>query len=439
MRAEFLAAETEAALRQALRHLANSLHDRHALYFPGVESVVLDAGLELGVSWEDGQPGFVVTRVDGTPVAVGDRLVSFDGYPAQSLLETLALESPSNQRETVAADIAAWLVHPLEGLSRWSVGDAPTWIVERGGEQEVLEIAYGEWGTTDSSLPVPIRRPCEERDFGLPLQARGERWCLFGEEGEVAVVRYASFYYGWWDAQAVPALEADQRALRRALRALAPSGVLLDLRDNGGGNSAEHFLDRWFEAPYRPPRHRYVLLPEALERLQARGGDPPQTSYDLWDAEAYAAELAAEEGPLGPPRPHQRHSRRCAEDTHAPRARRVWEGPLVVASGPGCISSCDSFVRTVSDNGLAPLIGLPPAAAYTSRRFRVDVPTLPGELPLGHISVAFSVAVSGVDGAPIEAVPPALDRVLPPAPGASWDRALVEAAAELLGRGVEPG
>jgi hypothetical protein len=248
---------------------------------------------------------------------------------------------------------------------------------------------------------------------GYHLVARGFDYCLYAsdapERRPYPVVRHFTFHYDRARPTMQHLLRADHDTLQTALAALGPlRGLLVDLRDNTGGNNPHLFLD-WY-APGTPyigdfffPRlDPAFATPDAAAALVNLDG-PVANAYisalhkDRHPMDAFALRLPDSWGPDG----YDLANRHVA-------AHQVTAAPVALLVGPRCASSCDVVARVFADNGFGPLIGTPPAGVNSMIQLRRELKARDGHA-LGELRIAFSRQASGKTGAEIQGVLPKVD------------------------------
>lgn len=435
LEAEFSAAATRPELLRALGHLGNSLHNDHSGFRPAGPNAWAEIDARLGVHWNDGRPTWFVVRAgpDAGGAQAGDRLVEADGVPAERLVERHGFESSGNSWRGIASDVAYWLT---VRDTRMPVPETTSWVLERDGERVNASLRWRSSGyvqrTIEESFAENTCGALREIDYGpYRLVTPGVGYCLYAATeapfDAFPIVRQHTYLYSAFGSGMVPALRADQASMRTALAALPRArGVILDLRENTGGNSPGWFMDWWAPVPYPALVHRRLLAPSLSdEQRLARVGVAGE------DAVTYLAGLAA-----GQPWIESRFGCRpgaCDEEGRIVPRHPVTTLPVAVLVGPHCVSACDSVSRYFMENDFAPLVGEPTSAAYAGGDLKLAV-LAPDGSELGVLALAASYHVSGHGGDDIEGVPLTLDRPVDRTLEnyARYDRLLVETAMEAL-------
>ena len=419
---EFAEAKTDAALTVALTHFVSSLHDAHCSFDPDGPAKVVALGVRADVEWKDGKPRFYISRVDDANkdrVAPGDAIRSIDGVAERDLVAHFLDVSRQNNLRSVALDVAEHLTRRRSTSSLTAEGDVSRWVVasSKTHADEMLTLTWTKASRHEVSFDefaIDYERPwCSTlaaRGYGpYEVTVRGMNFCVYASQVEPykshPIVRQFSFLYLSSEGETEHAqhrVRADHDLLARELGRLAPKGVLLDLRDNHGGNDPNWFMDWYGSGPYVD---RFVL-----ERLA-----PDLDTPDKLEAvgAGYVKEYLKELHDRTPdqtfmkPRPFFCKGDDCAWDNRYVPAHRVTKAPVALLVGPRCVSSCDSVAQLFAENHFGPLVGEPTAAAYTTNR--IHRPIVVHGKTLGTMNLAFTREISGKTHEPIEAVPLAID------------------------------
>ncbi len=444
LRDEFARADSRDKLSVALWHFGNSLHDMHCRYRALSRGQVTRMRVKVGVEQKGGAFAYYVAEVrDKSIVGLepGDIIESADGVVAADLPRVHRNEGSFNNWPHLALTAARFLTrrHNAESLTR--DGDVSKWVVRsrRTGERKAVELTWKE--RVDENLPDDswvdyTDQDCEDDDpatyEGYKLVGRGAHFCMYVADKPprsfYPIVRQVSFRYFEEGPQQFLA-DHDSLVLRLSLQKQA-KGVILDMRENGGGNDPNSFIDWW--APARPYTDTFTVMRktplvgdrEALEKFVV---NTPKAVKDFY------MKCVKEPGdePFCAKRPFECKPDTCDWNNEFIASHQVTKLPVALLTGASCGSSCDSFVYTWKKNGFGPLIGMPSMAGFTTNRYRAPIP---GRLQLGTIDLAFSYDVSA-DGDMVEGheIPP--DVRIPPTWDnyARYDTLLADAAIKALG------
>lgn len=468
----FVAAQDLAALREAIERLSCSLHDSHLSYEPSVAGEELRLGVTLeGSNWK-GQVQFRISSVEEPAlrgkVQPGDLLILADGIPAERLPRVYLDRTRANNWPAVTRGVARFLTRRRTDVSSTRPGDVARFRLRRPDSANELDIelrwqqptrgaSTSQGNRTDPDyLPAACHPyaseyapPLVERHYdGLDGEASGYRitgygrnFCLYTSQRvpyrDYPIVRHFSFFYyprfpmdqeddAKLNNEATYAVAAEYFALSRLLRARPETrGLILDLRDNGGGNDAEWFLDWYAPGPYEDLYDVVRVEPERLNPPFAAAVSNLTEEWLSWYRRA-AADLSP--GSLLK-RPVKCLRPDCSGENRFTPAQALLKVPVVLLVGPGCQSACAHLAHIFDEYDFGPLVGEPAAATLTGQVYSHAVRTRSG-IALGSIGLAVSAAWSGKRNRPIEGALPAVDYPIPPALGERnrWDAAHIAAA-----------
>jgi Peptidase family S41 len=420
LRAEILVADTRTKLDAALRHFGNSLHDAHCGFLPtGPANGKQTLGFDVAVEWADGAARFYVDRVKDAALAgtivEGDRVVSVDGVPERELLRSRRFDSNAPTWRGIAEEIAQSLTHhraPIPSPSRWELADRAS------GKVRAIDLSWkpppSDALDDDTDHDVDFTRgDCDglpDRRYGpYRITARGFDYCLYTstdpQHRGYPIVRHFTFHYDGARPNLQHLVRGEHDNLRDQLRALgAVRGVVVDLRDNRGGNNANMVLD-WY-APPRPYSGDF-LFPRLHPAFASREAAADLVNLDGAMVEGYLRATAGYtkgSDPFTLRLPDTCPALTCDWDNRHVPSHPVSAAPVALLVGPTCASSCDFVARIFSDGGFGPVVGAPTAGVNSmiqvSRRIKA-----PDGRPLGELRLAFSRQASGKTGLEIEGVP----------------------------------
>jgi hypothetical protein len=415
---EFDAADTKDKLQIALTHFVYSLHDMHCRYRPVSRGAVVRLRFKVRPEWKpaaDGRPAgpeFYVSEVFDKTLKIepGDIVESIDGVQAGQLLRANRNVTSMNNWPQIALGVARTLTY--RRTSEWLTrdGDATRWVLRSRatGDVKTIDLTWKEKkeeNLPDDSWVDYANSDCGQTDAatydGYTLAGRGAHYCLYvatkAPRSFYPIVRQVSFrYFDGDDGPQSFLADHDSLALRLSLVKNA-KGVILDMRDNGGGNDPNSFVDWW--APPRPYTDTFTvmrktkLVPDS-KSLEESVQNTPQAVVDFYDACLKSSSTSA----FCPKRPFQCKPKSCDWDNKFTASHQVTKLPVALVTGPGCGSSCDAFALTWKRNKFGPVIGTPSMAGFTTNRYRAPVPA---RIPLGTFDLAFSYDATD-DGEEVE-------------------------------------
>jgi hypothetical protein len=394
----------------------------------------------------------------------GDIVISAENIPSDKILATHALRSRATSFRRMADHIATYLTKRRTTISTTKEGnEAPyrfrhraggevdvklSWkkVVEKPAPEQKEEFSHD--GVTDDGNIIYDGKLCA-RDLREPsygsyrLVATGQRVCIYTSDqapyDAFPIVRHYSFrYLGFFKELVRPAyynppfsrdILADYYIVSRMLRERPRTrGIILDVRDNRGGQDGEWFLDWYAPAAYTDVFTRIPQLADYAdqafrERVVNLGGN--DEDWLPW----YQKQVA--KGRPGEPvkRLYQCSDSSCGEERRLTPAHGLIAAPVALLVGPNTGSAAAHFALIFDENDFGPLIGDVTAASFTVYRLEFPVKTRRG-LDLGKMLFALTSEMSGKTGTSIEGQTPHIDypveRTFERA--ALWDEDLINAA-----------
>ena len=418
LREEFRAADTPTNLSVGLAHFTNSLRNPHCSYNSPDRPVYLTLGIEIKAEPEGANFKFYISEPgDLKNLIAGDLIVSLDGIPAEQFLKNFRFESNSNNPLGRAMDIAKFLTNRKTNYSLKKEGDKSRLIVRRRNSQETTEaevvwkkvlknsrndfaVDYGQ----SECVPGEIYGPYK-------LHTMGTSYCVYASDqlpySEFPVVRQFTFMYSGRNAQ--QALVSDHFNLKAALSHIPEArGIILDLRENQGGNNPNWFLNWWAPGTYKD-HLVYMGIRRDLNSMRSLK-DAKITGWGNEEITDYLQQIknVSEEQDYLPPRPFFCPDSGCEWDNQYTPSEQVTNLPIILLVGPKCMSSCDHVASVFRENDFGLLIGQPTAAGYTTYRMRHHI-SAPDGSSWGFLRFALSYEVSGKTGKTVEAVPVEVD------------------------------
>jgi C-terminal processing protease CtpA/Prc len=412
LRELFREARDADALEGALTRLGNSLHDPHAVYNSPRRPRRITLPLTLDVEWVAGSPRYYVVETrdaaTGAQLLPGDVLVEADGVPAEALLETHFDALRGNQWFTLAVDLARWLTDRERTVSEAREGRESRYVFRRrSGESTPISVTVS-WRAAEGGAEASADWPEYDLDWGsgrcagrapreygpYSLSGHGLNFCVYTSNvapfRDYPIVRYVSFLYTDHDGSGRDVrdvVRADGHNLSAQLaRHPGTRGVIVDLRDNRGGNNPYWFLDWFAPRPFGGHWRQTRLHPDVAARLRARGDDEEVTLYER------ALASSAPDG-FTPRRPFICGAVGCdAPNTYSP-SRRATTLPVALLVGPTCMSACDTFASTWAVERLGPVIGEATSAATSPERFPYPIPSADGR-DLGFVILSYGRALA---------------------------------------------
>ncbi len=139
----------------------------------------------------------------------------------------------------------------------------------------------------------------------------------------------------------------------RLIEALPANGLIVDVRDNGGGLifASERLLQIFTPRTIEPEPVQFISSPLTLQLCRLHAPSPFDPGFDLspWiESLAQAVETGAEFSRAFSITP------RAAANTHGQR----YHGPVVLVTDARCYSATDIFAGGFQDHGIGPILGV---------------------------------------------------------------------------------
>ncbi len=411
LRDEVVAADTETALYYALARLSHARRDRHLdlILVPGGLALADSAGLDVSGAPDPAPPRQAPVRIfpdysDGaveTDYFVGD-VARGEADPSNGWAEGLALGARvvSVNGLPVAAwhdSATAFMRHSTRAALRWKLAEAMTLATASfpphlRGDSLTLGIVAPGGGETLYRLPFLLSGDLVWNGTGEPAYpglslALTTATCdlLTPDDGRPFLVLV---WRGFRDSMVA---DVDSLMAFAAGRGLLDHALVMDVTRSRGGSLGPYAMQRLQPRPFKTTfgnlRISDVTLPFVEDKRRdfaARnindGGVPETIDDGSWLMEWLEDDvLAALE------RGDEYSNNVPFKLAHAPRdsdgilmpAAVHFRGPFGIVSGPSGGSHLDQFVSIVVDNGLGPVVGMPPGG-YSNTWEWDEVLTFPG-------------------------------------------------------------
>ncbi len=369
--------DSAAVFHAALTEVFDALLDLHTNYLlpAALAQAVAFLPLQLGEYCVAGKARVIVTRVSrGFPdVAPGEEVVAWSGVPILRALERASARTaganPSAQR---AHALAAMTLRPL--AKRPPPDEDWVAITIRPGRDAPLREVRAVWRV----LRLTVRD--ERRAASLDVQSdalRRSRGRLFAagplltSGGAIelkttiptepphkfiaAALRIGRANFGYLRIQTFVTHDGDAfvAEFARLLALMPPRGLILDVRDNGGGlvEAAERCLQLLTPGSIEPAPMQLRATPATLALCRSQG---PANPYRITDLSPWyrSVEHALETGAM--------YS--AALPITSPAACNAigqrYHGPVVLLTSALCYSATDIFAAGFQDHGIGTVLGV---------------------------------------------------------------------------------
>ena len=415
LREDVVAADTETELYYALARLSHARRDRHLDLFlvPGGLTLPDSAGLDVARGPDPAPPGQAPVRVFPDYSEGAAPSDYFVGGVAAGALYREEAAGESWAENLVGARIvsvngmsvaewhdsaAAFMRHSTHAALRWKLAEAmalSTAALPPHLRADSLELEFHEDdGQMGSLNPLPFVDPGsltwngvgEPSYPGLSLALRTATYDLLApDDGRAFIVLI------WRGFRETMVADVDQLMAFATERHLLDHALVMDVTRSRGGSLGSYAMQRLQPRPFKTTfgnlRISDVTLPFIEDKRRdfaARdindGGVPETIDDGTWLMEWL------EDDVLGALERGDAYSNNVPfKLAHAPRdsdgilepAAVHFRGPFGVISGPSGGSHLDQFVSIVVDNGLGPVVGMPPGG-YSNTWEWEEVLTFPG-------------------------------------------------------------
>ncbi len=374
---------SDAGFHAALAEVFDALLDLHTNYLlpAALGQAVAFLPLQLGEYCVAGRPRVIVTRVAPglADVVPGEEVVAWSGVPIQRALERAAAR-------TAGANPAAQRAHAVVGMTLRPLVKRPPpdedWVAIQLGPGHgaqlreiravwrVLRLAARD-GRRAASLDVQsdaLRRSRRALFHIGPSQAGPTVTTTDGaqvlrtaiptglpREFAAAALQVGRIHVGYLRVRTFVVHDADPfvAEFARLLALLPPRGLILDVRDNGGGlvEAAERCLQLLTPGRIEPAPMQLRATPAVLALCRSQ---EPANPYRVADLSSWyrSVEHALDTGamysaalPITPP-----------EACNAIGQR--YHGPVVLLTSALCYSATDIFAAGFQDHAIGPVLGV---------------------------------------------------------------------------------
>ncbi len=205
--------------------------------------------------------------------------------------------------------------------------------------------------------------------------------------------------------------EADVLTLGKYLNQQTLPNLLIDVRDNTGGNVNTNLVALFASQPFQGSTRELIYNP--MIRSDSKFLQEALTYSDRFMAPIITAQLARDTEVARSQRfPFSCRTASCNVDeaTFEPNSN-VKKFTLAVLSGHRCTSACDQFVAMIGDNGLGKIVGVPSRGGSAPYRATKEMVLKNGE----RFSIIFNTGVCyRPNGEPLEGNPAKVEYYLLP-------------------------
>ncbi|NNF14245.1 MAG: hypothetical protein HKN72_13525 [Gemmatimonadetes bacterium] len=418
VRHEVVEAETEEELFYALVKLSNARRDRHLSVEPvsgGLrieQRTELRAPIDVRTDFSDlHDPAFFVSGADpgpGSSVGIGDRIVAVNGRTIPEYVETFT----------------AWTRHSSVHGLLWHLGlrlperalDVPPWLYRDSLELELEGEDGARYVAVLPYLPPDEIDIVDGEDELYPgfatVMERLNFHVLRPDDGRpIVILRWLDFEYE---------LIQDVIDLMEYAEAedILDHTLVIDVTWSSGGSRGAYAIQRLLSQPFRTTFGNIRISDAAIEMIEAWAAEPDIADapdiFGLNESRSWLHEWARSDARAAVERGDEYTPATPFKLAHLPQdsdgvlqpAPVHFSGPVAIIAGPHGGSHLDQFVSMFSDNGLAPVVGMP-AGGYSNTWEAEEVIALPGSgrpLALFMWNVGHTIRPNGeiLEGNPVE-------------------------------------
>lgn len=393
----FSDAKTEKDLMIATAFLINNLHNPHCYFYPNEQVDLFYSGIVFGVEIIDGKEQFYISTVEDKTIKAneGDILLSVDNIKADEFFTKYHFYSNKNNKKGVLLDIAKTLT-----VSKFVNSDDKQLFKFKSRKSKEIYDVQIIWKVKEKNYSNDINvnnHQCKSfKDYEntkYTLTAFGNNFCFFTSTEDkyknYPVIKFYSFMYSGNDFPNNMIL--DYTLLKKYLSEIKDiKGLIIDLRENSGGNNPNWFLSWFALGKYKD---FYVTIPynsalntvEKIKKLKLTG----------WNNKKYNDYINSFKNKKSNEKfygPVQFFETKTNDNTYEPE-NLLLKTNIALLTSQKCVSSCDHFVYIFHENKFGITVGEPTAAGFTSYRAEFNLSV--NKKNLGSYYLAFSNDFSG--------------------------------------------
>ena len=381
-----------------MEKLQNSLHDYHATFRSVNKKQIYTLGFVAAYEKNNFYVSRFLNEDTDNEISLGDYIVEIDSVPTKKWKSYAMYASPANNLNLLAQDYAARLSNRPEYLVPENKISKVKFKSRVTGKTYLKNM---DWEKRVFKNPGPPSSCADTADIdygnGYQKIIDGIQFCIYSSDNEnfkhYPILRFISFLYPEHD------WESDRQKLKDFFNDNQPKGFIIDLTDNGGGMDPNFFKEWFRDNPYKDN-----LIKMRLDARLATPNAFANFNYaPKYMQKWYEEQLVKNPGKrLSGLRPFFDKNESYDWDNIYYPADPVTRLPFAILSTGRCISSCDAFAQHFTSFENIPLIGEPPAAAYTSFRYIIDVKNPADNTSLGKFTLAISEDYDGNTLKPLE-------------------------------------
>jgi len=399
----FLKATTEEDVYYALLSLQRSFHDTHSKLkieepiLPKRKKVTLP--FHLRAEWNLEKPHYVVIQSQLKEIPIGYHLDSMDSIPVNGYENIFKEWVSSHSPEDLILSTATWLTKrynrimpiPNEGTKTKVVFKAPDSLITI--EKELEWKVFNEDQKNIKQIEDAVEHLFFNKEYSnLKKEFVGLNYIVYRtKRAGDKIIRYHGFNYDFSDVfeiyNRIPFLsykispidsydsfssdleKRDHTELVNFLKRSLTKRVIIDVRENGGGNISKELIGFFAHKPFNfltREIHNVPYLKNSPDKYKKNlyvGNDLVQANIEQFFKKNPVAKTS-------PRYPFYCHTEKCLinENLYTPAKPDPIKPELFILSGPACISACDQFVAIIQDNKIGKVIGMPTRGGHAPFR-----------------------------------------------------------------------
>lgn len=419
----FIEAKSKEDVYYALLSLKNTMHDYHSKPLGDPELRLKISRVVLPITFRpavvDGKTNYVVATSAISLIKPGFILKMLDGKTTTQWEEYFLEWTNTTSPEYNKLLTSKWLANrssddlPIpepKSLSKLTFYDSKQ-------KNDIETQMYWENSSLNFSTEGCLSGEFSSDYRNYSPKFKGVNFCVFPNIKGVFVIKYYSFSYDYQNN--IPRLwnkiskltftlkpigpdkdssdeiaNQDLHEIQKLLKLYKPKKVLIDVRENFGGNVYSSFIGLFAKKPFLLLK-RQLIFSDYLAHHSAF----TKEAMSLGDKEMLPLILEAQKKneKIFPVFPFFCRSKECSveEALYQPTPYISSEFKTAVLVGPKCVSACDQFVAIMKDNGIAKIIGLPTNGGHSPFRAFLPIQLVNGAILKLKITVGEGIRPNG--------------------------------------------
>jgi hypothetical protein len=330
------------AFHREMRRIFVQLRDRHTHYISTGQNEVYVLGITIARAFDGGEWKYFIIQSDDPAIPIGSQIVTWNGGQPEQVVEELA-------EHVGAGNVASRLAMARQYLTRrlTSKFDPPienevrVGIVDPSGGKSDIALNW-QVQKIQRKLEVPTEH-LHELGIDEPLFLTSES-AADSDWVSSRTISFGGRDYGLLQIKTFMSPNNYMDHILEKLRALPPSGLVIDIRQNGGGiiSHGENLLQLFApKPPIQPLTFRFRASDTMATATSITGGTWNPT---IVQGMAFGSEYSAD-FPL-------------TNEKAANKIGRVYPGPVILIVDAITYSTADMFTSGFQSHGIGKIIGV---------------------------------------------------------------------------------